>query len=205
MRFYADRPGRFTRQAAADLLVVGWVIAAGGVSAAVGVGLWRVGTRVAVTAGQTTGAAGQLRTSADTVATVPFVGGDVATPLRSLAGTLTSVGAGLGGDSTTVHHAAVAYALATGILGVAVPVLAWCLTRGRWVRTVRSLRGVLTEDDLQALACAAAAGSSLRDLRRLPAGTLLAWTNGDPTARRAVAQLRLYTLGLHPPRPAAGP
>ena len=74
MRFYADRPGRFTRQAAADLLVVVWVIAAAGVSAAVGVGLWWVGTRVAVTAGQTTGAAGRLRTSVDSVATVPFVG-----------------------------------------------------------------------------------------------------------------------------------
>ncbi len=54
------------------------------------------------------------------------------------------------------------------------------------MHTVRSLRGVPTEDDLQALACAAAAGSNLRVLRRLPAGTLLAWANGDPTARRAL-------------------
>ena len=101
----------------------------------------------------------------------------------------------MGGNSTTVHHTAVAYAVATGLLAVAVPVLAWCLTRGRWMHTVRSLRGVLTEGDLQALACAAAAGSSLRVLRRLPPGTLLAWTNGDPTARRTLAQLWLRTLG----------
>lgn len=201
MRFYADSPARSTRQALADLLVVVWVITAAAVSTAVGVSLWRVGNRVAVTADQTTGAAGQLRSSADLVAGVPFVGSQVATPLRTLAATLTSVGTGLHGDIATVHHAAVVYAVSSGILAVAVPVLAWAVTRGRWVRTVRGLRSSLTDDDLQALACAAAASSPPRDLRRLPPGTVLAWTGGDPGARRDLALLRLRTLGLSPPRP----
>lgn len=206
MRFYADRPGRFVRQFLGDLLTVVWVIAAAAVPAAVGVALWRVGNRITSLAGQTGTAAGQLQSSADTVKGVPFVGADVAAPLRTLSTTLTSIGMQLGGDTRTVHRAAVAYAISAAVLGIGVPLLAWALTRGRWITSVRRLRGALSEDDLEGLAHAAASASSLRVLRRLPPGTLRAWTAGDPADRRQVAYLRLQRLGLSPPRirPDAG-
>ncbi len=130
----------------------------------------------------------------------PFVGSDVAAPLGTISSTLTSIGVQLGGDTRTVHRAAVVYVIAAALLGIGVPVLAWCLTWGRWIAAVRSLRGAMSDDDLEALAFAAAATSSLRALRRLPPGTLRAWAGGDPAARRELAYSQLRTLGLSPPR-----
>lgn len=199
MRLYADTPLRRTRQLVADLLVVCWLAAALVVGSSVGLAVYRIGDRLAQTGRQTDATVRQLRTSADSVAGIPLVGSQIATPLRSLGTSLGSLGAGLGGDSTSLHRAGVAYGIASALLGMTVPILAWCLTRGRWIARARTARGPLTEDDLEALACAAAAGRSLRALRRLPAGTVLAWSAGDPRARRELAALQLRGLGLRPP------
>lgn len=198
MHLYAELPARRARQLLADLLLLVWVGAAIAVGAAAGLALWRIGDRTTSLAAQTASAAGQLRSSADTVASVPLVGGQVATPLRSLGQTFTSLGGALQGDTATLHRAGIAFGVAVAVLGVAVPVLAWCLTRGRWVRRAGALRGRLGEDDLEALAVAAVATAGLRTLHRLPAGTVLAWRAGDPAARRAVAALGLRSLGLRP-------
>ena len=200
MRIYADNAGRVARQVVADLLLGCWVLASLAVPAVVGVALWRAGDRITAVIGQTTAAAGQLRSSADTAAGIPLVGSDIASPLQTLAATLTSVGTALGRDTVTVHRDAVIYAASAGLLTAVGPVVVWCLTRGRWISAARQVRGPLSEDDLQALACAAAATSSLRTLRRLPPGTLLAWTAGDAGARRDLAFLQLRALGVSPPR-----
>lgn len=198
MRLYAELPARRARQLVGDLLLLVWVAAAVTVATVTGLALWRLGNRTTALAGQTASAASQLRSSADTVASVPLVGGQVATPLRSLGQTFTSLGSGLAGDTAALHRAGVAAGVAIAVLGVAVPVLAWFLTRGRWVRRAGALRGRLTDDDLEALAVAAVATAGLRTLHRLPAGTVLAWRAGDPAARRAVAALGLRSLGLRP-------
>ena len=200
MRIYADNPARVARQVLADLVIGCWLLAALAVPAVVGVTLWRLGDRITGVVGQTNAAVGQLRTSADTAAGVPFVGSDVAAPLRTLAGTVASVTADLGGDTVSVHRAAVIYAVTAGLLAAVAPIVVWWLIRGRWVKAARRVRGALSEDDLQALACAAAATSSLRTLRRLPPGTVLAWAAGDIGSRRELAFLQLRTLGLFPPR-----
>lgn len=199
MPFYAHRPGRFARQVITDVLVVCWILAAVAVPTAVGVALWQVGNRITAVAGQTTTAAGQLRSSAATAATVPFIGSDIATPLRTVATALTSLDSRLAGATTSVHRAAILYPVAAGLLAIIAPMVVWWLTRGRWITATRRLRGPLSQDDLQALACAAAATSSLRTLRQLPPGTLTAWAAGDPAARVDLASLQLRTLGLSPP------
>lgn len=205
MRLYADTPLRRTRQLVADLLVACWLAAALAVGTAVGLVVYRIGDRVAQAGRQTDASARQLRSSADSVAGIPLVGSQVATPLRSLGRSLSSLGAGFGGDSTSLHRAGVAFGVAFAVLAAAVPILAWCLTRGRWISRARTAGGPLTEDDLEALACAATAGSGLRALRRLPAGTVLAWSGGDPRARRELAALQLRRLGLRAPPPRSGP
>lgn len=200
MRFYSNSPARLARQALADVLTLCWILAAVAVPTAVGLALWQVGNQITAVAGQTTTAAGQLRTSADTVATVPFVGSDIATPLRTVATALMSMHSRLGGATLSVHRAAILYPIAGGLLGVIAPLVVWWLTRGRWIAAARRLRGPLSQDDFQALACAAAATSSLHTLRQLPPGTLTAWAAGNTTARRDLALLQLRTLGLTTPR-----
>lgn len=205
MRLYADTPLRRTRQLVADLLVLCWLAAALVVGSAAGWAIYRIGDRLAQAGRQTADGARQLRSSADSVAAIPLVGSQVATPLRSLGTSLDTFGAGFGGDSTSLHRAGVAFGIAFALLGMIVPVLAWCLTRGRWIVRARTAGGPLTEDDLEALAYAAAAGSGLRAIRRLPPGTVLAWSAGDPRARRELATLQLRGLGLRGPAPRSRP
>jgi hypothetical protein len=199
MRFYADTPLRRIRQVIADLLVLCWLAASIVVGSSVGLVLYRIADGVAKAGRQTTSAARQLRSSADSVSGLPLVGSRVADPLRSLGNSLDSVGTGLNGDTASLHHAGVAYAIALSILASAVPVFAWCLTRARWIRRASAVRGPLSEDDLEALAYEATARSGLRTLRRLPPGTVVAWSAGNPRARRELAALRLAHLGLRPP------
>lgn len=201
MRLYADTPLRRTRQLVADLLILCWLAASVVVGTSVGVVVWRIADRIATTGRQTDTAARQLRSSADSVSGLPLVGSGIADPLRSLGNSLSAVGTGLTGDTASLHRAGVLYAIALTLLASAVPVLAWCLTRGRWVRRASAVRGPLSEDDLEALAYQAAARTGLRTLRRLPPGTVLAWSAGNPRARRALATLQLRALGLQAPDP----
>lgn len=198
MRLYAELPGRRARQLLGDLFVAVWTAGALATGTTVGLALARVGDRTAALARQTRAAATDLHSSADSVAGVPFAGSRLASPLRSFGDRLGGLGHGLDGDTATLHRAGLLFGLAFAVLGVAVPVLAWCLTRGRWVRRVASLTGHLSEDDLEILACTAAAGAGLAALRRLPPGLVLAWRAGDPVARRAVAGVGLRTLGMRP-------
>lgn len=196
MRLYAQLPFRRTRQVVGDLLTLAWLAASAAVGILVGRAVWSVGDRLRTAGDETGTAAGQLRGSADSVAGVPLVGGSVATPLRSLAGSLDQLRNGLTGDTAALHRAGVTYGIALVVLGAAVPVLAWCLTRGRWIRRSGIVRGPLSEDDLEALAHQAIAHAGLRTLRRLPPDTVRAWTAGDPHARRALAALQLARLGM---------
>ena len=171
MRIYADSPGPVAQQVAVDLLFGCWVEAALAVPAVVGMALRRAGHHITRVIGQATAAAGQLRSSSD-----PQLGfrwcvghrGAVADPGRD-----SRVGAPtMGRDGVRVHRAAVIFAITAGLLTAVGPVVVRCLTRGRWISPARPVRKPLSEDDLQALACAAAATSRLRALTRLPAGTL---------------------------------
>ncbi len=199
MRLYAELPARRARQLAVDLAVAGWVVATLATATAAGLALWRLGDRTTALAGRAAAAAGQLRSSADSVATVPLAGDRLAGPLRSLGSTVADLGSGLTADTATLHHAGLAFGSALALLGIAAALLAWCLTRGRWIRRAGAVGDHLGEDDLEVLALAAAtAPGGPRRLRRLPSGTVLAWRSGDPAARRAVAAVELRALGLRP-------
>ena len=202
MRLYAQLPARRARQLTADLLLAVWAAVAAGTGGAVGVALWTVGNRAGGLAGQTRSAAGQLSSSAGSLSAVPLVGGQLAGPLHALATSLTALGGGLGGDTTTLHRAGIGFGIATGVLALAVPVLVWGFTRGRWVHSVSGLRGPITEDDLEVLATTAVTTAGFRVLHQLPPQTVLAWRAGDPTARRALAAIGARSLGLR--LPAAG-
>ena len=199
MRLYAQLPARRARQLTADLLLAVWAAVAAGTGVAVGIGLWTVGDRAGGLAGRTRSAAGQLSSSGDSLSSVPLVGGQLAGPLHTLAASLTALGVNLGGDTTTLHRAGIGFGVTTDVLALAVPVLVWASTRGRWVRAVRGLRGPITEDDLEVLATTAVTTAGLRVLHQLPPQTVLAWRAGDPAARRALAAIGSRSLGLHPP------
>ncbi len=199
MRLYAQLPARRARHLTADLLLAVWAAVAAATGAAVGIALWTVGDRVGGLAGRTRSAAGQLSSSGDSLSSLPLVGGQLAGPLHTLAGSLTALGANLGGNTTTLHRAGIGFGVTTGVLALAVPVLVWAVTRGRWVRTVRGLGGPITEDDLEVLATTAVTTAGFAVLHQLPPNTVLAWRAGDPTARRALAAVSIRSLGLHLP------
>ena len=208
MRLYADRPEHRTRQLAADLGLVAWlvvwVLVARVVHGAVlvlaepGRALSDLGRSISDTMGSAAGAAGD----------VPLVGDGLSAPLDALGKAGDSVtGAGQSAQDA-VHTLATVLAVVLVVLPVGWLLLRWLPWRLGWLREARATERLLASGaqgppDLELLAARAMATAPLTRLAALPAGTGAGWRAGDPAAVRALAALELQRLGLRlPPDPA---
>jgi hypothetical protein len=200
MQLYAQHPVQHTRQLAADVGMLAWVLlwllVARTVHAAVlvlaepGRAVEDLGTSVA----------GNMASAAGVAEDVPLVGDELAAPFEALA----RAGGSVTGAGRAAQDAVGTLATVLAVVLVVLPVgwllLRWLPWRLRWAREAGAARALLRgTPDLHVLAARALATAPLPRLAALPAGTGAAWQAGDPAAVRALADLELRRLGLRLP------
>lgn len=201
MRLYASSPVLRSRQVAADLGLLAWLL------------LWVLVARavhesvlVLVEPGRAVedlgaSVAGSMGSAADAARGVPLVGEELAGPFESLS----SAGGDVGGAGRSAQDAVDTLATVLAVVLVALPVgwllLRWLPWRLAWLRDSRAAGRLLAgTPDLEILAARALARSDLPTLAALPEGTGERWRKGDPAAVHALAALELRRLGLTSPR-----
>jgi hypothetical protein len=202
MQLYAQRSVLRTRQLAADLgmlaWLVLWVLVARTVHGAVlvlaepGKAVEDLGNSVA----------GNMDSAAGVAEDVPVVGDELAAPFDALADASGSVSGAGQAAQDAVGTLATVLAVVLVVLPVGWLLLRWLPWRLDYAREAGAARRLLTgTPDLHVLAARALATAPLPQLAALPAGTGAAWQGGDPTAVRALAALELRRLGLRLPEP----
>ena len=200
MQLYAHLPVQRTRQLAADVGMLAWIL------------LWVLVARtvhgaVLVLAGPGravedlgNSVAGNMQSAAGVAEDVPIVGDELAAPFHALAeagGTVTGAGQAV---QDAVGTLAAVLAVVLVVLPVGWLLLRWLPWRLRWAREAAAARQLITgTPDLELLALRAMVTAPLPRLAALPQGTGAAWRAGDPAAVRALAGLELHRLGLRLP------
>ncbi|ANS77820.1 putative CONSERVED TRANSMEMBRANE PROTEIN [Serinicoccus hydrothermalis] len=197
MHWYADAPARRTRQIAADLFVLGWVVLW------VLIGRWVFGLVLTLAAPAVplrsagTGMQTRMNDVAGRVTEIPLVGDSLQAPFTGAAGVgtdLVSAGDRLEGAVRTVAWVVTLISAGTPILVV---VLAWAVLRLLWVRRAHSLTGELSDpESLELLALRALVHQHPRRLQALFEDPVAAWRTRDPDTMRALADLELAEVGL---------
>ncbi|MEU2558631.1 hypothetical protein ABZ626_04705 [Streptomyces longispororuber] len=195
--WYAQDPGRRTRQFLGDAAALAWTA------------LWTVaavvGYRLAVLLsrpGPDTGVA----SSRSPAARLPVVGDDVGAALRSVVGFVDAI------DPVTLRATFAVAAAALFLLPIAPVLAAWLPRRLRWVRQAAAaseLAGSANGRELLALRAllrpldeVAATAAALPDAT--PGSLAEGWRNADPRTLDALADAELERLGLDP-APGAEP
>lgn len=197
MRLYATSPARRARQVAADLFVLGWVVAW------VLVGRWVHGLVMTLAAPADplrragTSLADRMTDIAGRVTSIPVVGEGLDAPFMGTAGVgddLVVAGDRLESSVRTVAWVVTLLSSGTPVLVV---VLVWLLVRGAWVRrAARLAREVSDPESQQLLALRALVRQDPRRLQRLYPDPVAAYASGDPAVWRRLADLELAEVGL---------
>lgn len=200
LRWYAQTPGRRSRQVAVDVAVVTWCLA----WAVVGWAAYRaVRSLVAPTlelAGGAERTAEQLQRGGDGVAGLPLVGEDVASPFRSAAGSVGDIAVSTTRLADLVGDLAVAVGLLVPLAPVAVVLLLWLPARLRFARRAGAAGAMLSAGaDPQLFALRALTTQPLPRLAAVSADPVGDWRRGDPEVTARLAALELDRLGLVPP------
>jgi hypothetical protein len=204
MQLYAHHPVLRTRQLAADLgmlaWLVLWVLVARTVHAAVLV-LAEPGRAVEDLGNSV---AGNMDSAAGVAEDVPVVGDELAAPFDALADASGSVSGAGQAAQDAVGTLATVLAVVLVVLPVGWLLLRWLPWRLGYAREAGAARRLLSgTPELHVLAARALATAPLHRLAALPAGTGAAWHAGDPAAVRALAAVELGRLGLRLPEPDA--
>lgn len=203
MQLYADTTGRRGAQAAADALVVVWIVVWVRVASWLHGLVQRLADPGEVLESAGLGLTDRALDAAETVAGVPAVGDDLRRPLDVIA----EAGRDIAGAG--VRQQEVVGSLATGlaavvVVGAVLAVLAlWLPWRLRWVLQVREVaRALAASPEPSLLALRALTNRPLRELRGIDPDPAGAWRAGDPVVVRRLAELELAALGL---RAGTGP
>jgi hypothetical protein len=199
MQLYASAPAQRTRQLAADLGMLAWLV------------LWLLVARVVHGAvlvlaepGQAVedlggSVAGNMGSAAGIAEDVPVVGDELSAPFDALS----DAGGSVSGAGQAAQDAVGTLAMVLAVVLVVLPVgwllLRWLPWRLRWASEAAAARTLLAAPDLHVLAARALATAPLPRLAALPPGTGAAWQAGDRAAVRALAGLELDRLGLRLP------
>ncbi|WP_434440834.1 hypothetical protein [Lentzea sp. E54] len=194
MKWYADRPGRLTRQLIADLLAVAWV--ALWIWVATTVHDWVLGLRAP--GDGLVNAGGDIRdvftNAADKARGVPFVGNDLAGALGNgtKAGeTLTNAG---NAQISVVQDTAFWLAAAIVVVPVLFLLITWLPIRLRYARRAATILKLRDKPDL--LALRALTSLSPRELGRFDGDPAVAWRTGDTDVIDELAGRQLAALGV---------
>jgi hypothetical protein len=200
MQLYAQHPAQRTRQLAADVGMLAWLLLWLLVARAVHGAVLVLAEPGRAVADLGRSVAGTMDSAAGVAEDVPVVGDELAAPF----GELSDAGGSVTGAGQAAQDAVGTLATVLAVVLVVLPVgwllLRWLPWRLRWAREARAA-GTLLRDtpDLHVLAARALTTAPLPRLAALPAGTGAAWQAGDPAAVRALAGLELERLGLRLP------
>lgn len=197
--WYAELPGRRSRQVLADVLVALWCAAWLWVGVAVH---GAVSALVAPTRSLADGAgstAEQLRAGGDQVARLPLVGEDAAAPFRAAAGSVGEIAASTTRLGDQVGDLALLLAVLVPLTPVAVVLLLWLPARLSLARRAGAAR-LLADGgaDVELFALRALSTQPLPRLAAVSADPVGDWRRGDPDVIRRLAALELRRLGLRP-------
>ncbi len=200
MRWYAETPGRRTREITADLLVAGWVI-----------GWLLIGRFVHQVIASLSAPAGPMRVAGDSlqarmldvaerVTGVPLVGDELQSPFAATA----SVGTNLVGAADQLETSVDRVALWLSLLSAGTPIVIvlsfYLLVRIRSARAAATIAHYREHPELRALlALRALSNRSPRQLTQISPDPLRAWRDGDAEVIDALAALELRNAGLATP------
>ncbi|HEX7307083.1 hypothetical protein [Lentzea sp.] len=194
MKWYADRPGRFTRQLIADLLAVGWV--ALWIWVATTVHDWVLELRAP--GDGLVNAGGNIRevftNAANKARGLPLVGNDLAGALGNgtKAGeTLTDAG---NAQIGVVQDSAFWLATALVVVPVLFLLITWLPLRLRYARKAGTTAKLRNKPDL--LALRALTSLSPRQLAKFDGDPAVAWRTGDTDVIDELARRQLKALGV---------
>lgn len=198
--WYADSPGRRTRQVVSDLFFLLWC------------GLWiwvavklhdlivplgTPGEKLA-DAGETL--AGNMTSAADSVDRIPFVGDDIRGPFDKMSSAGTTIAEAGRHQTEVVDQLAIFLPIALAVLAIALLAVVWLPFRIRFaVRATAARRYLDAADDVDLFALRALARQPLRQLVAIDPSPTLAWRRGDVEVIRALAGLELRGEGLRIP------
>ncbi|WP_233521482.1 hypothetical protein [Streptomyces triticagri] len=216
--WYAQHPGRRTRQLVGDTSVALWVA----LWAALAVGAHRLVRLLARPGGGAAAGDARLDRAGDSAARVPFVGDRLEDALRGVAGAggrLAGRGDGLLVDVAAAACAGLVFVVPTGFV-----LAVWLPRRLRWIRQAQAAHELAACEDGRELLALRSLMRPLDEVARTAAalpdstpGSLAeGWREGDPDTLDALAEAELVRLGLDlrpvpyetaaPPVPApAGP
>lgn len=204
MRWYAETPGRRSREFVADLLVAGWVVG------------WVVIARfVHALVSALSAPAGPMRAAGDSlerrmldvsdrITSVPLVGDDLQRPFAATASAGTNLTAAAGELESSVDQVALWMALLTAGTPILLVLGLYLFVRVRSRRAAATLATYRDRPELQALlALRGLVNSSPAQLSAISEDPLSAWRAGDPDVVAALANLELRTGGLRPVAPSS--
>lgn len=200
MRLYADLPQRRTRQIAADLLMLGWVLA----WVLAGRAVQEATLSLAAPGLALEDAGGEFRDrmigAGTLVDDLPLIRDRLAAPFQQASG----VGTDIAAAGTSLVVAAERVALVAGLATALAPIIIvgafWLFLRLRWARRATvAARFLDSGADLDLFALRAMAHQSIAALALIDDDPAGAWRRGDPAVVSALAGLELADLGLRAP------
>ncbi|WP_432478437.1 hypothetical protein [Nocardioides sp. GXQ0305] len=202
MRLYAQTPARATRQVAADLFLVLWLLGWTWAGLAVHDATLELAAPGEQLAASATGMSGAMQDAGGALDDVPVVGDEVRAPFDEASGAADRL-AEVGRDQV---RAVEQLAVVLGLAVAAVPILLGCLIhvprRVRFVRRASAgARFVDAGEDLDLFALRALAHQPLHVLARISDDPAGAWRRGDREVTDRLAELELRASGLRPPGP----
>lgn len=204
VKWYAETPGRRSRQMGGDLLLLAWVV----LWVLVGRGVFGVVRLLAAPAEplQDAGStwSGRIGDVAASAVEIPLVGNRLEAPLLGAAGAgdrLVTAGERLDEGVTSL-----AWLLSVAVAGLPILLVGglYLVLRFRSVRRMTALaRSRAVAGDRELLALRALVNQSPRRLAEVGPDAAAGWREGDPEVVAALASLELRRAGLLPaPRPA---
>ena len=202
MTFYADLPGRRTRQIVGDVGLILWIYVWVRIAmwlhdlvmnlAAPGLALADGGTRLA----------DNLGSAGSSLGSVPLVGSALQAPFDGMSSAAQAIADAGQAQANAVSTLAMGLSVTIGVLAIALYAVAWIPWRIAFIRRATAAKTFIDADaDLDLFALRAMARQPLHILARITDDPAGAWRERDPDVIRALASLELRSEGLRPPTP----
>jgi hypothetical protein len=200
MKLYADAPGRRTRQIAADLFFLLWLLGWIWMGHVVQHGTMQLSVVGRQTDESATSLAGGLTDAGDSLRDLPVVGGGVAAPFDEMSSASQSLAAAGRSQVTAVHR--LSWILGVSIAAIPILTVGVFLVPVRWRfarEATAGARFIDAAEDLDLFALRALTRQPMHVLAKISDDPAGAWRARDREIVNALAELELRDCGLSMP------
>jgi len=200
MKLYADAPARRSRQLAADVLFLVWLVCWVWVGHVVQHGTAELAGVGRQTDESATSLANGLTDAGDSLRDLPVVGGSVASPFDQMSSASSALASAGRSQETAVHRLSWILGLSIAVIPVLTVAVFFIPSRVRFVREATAgARFVDAAEDLDLFALRALARQPMYVLAKVSDDPAGAWRARDPEVVTALAALELRDTGLSVP------